>query len=104
MIKSPKFEHRSLLAPDKLSAQLATLYWDDDLVVVAMNLVPILEIPSSVTLRLVALELPLEIRTVGVSPSTFKKLVLVPFPNIFHASRTENVSACPVLFTVMPVA
>lgn len=93
-----------MLAPDELSTQLAALQWHYDLVVAASDMIAVLKVPCPVTLWLVALELSLEICSVWIGPSSLKELVLIPFTNVLHACRAEDIRAVTVFFSIEPVA
>lgn len=95
---------RSFIVPNQLSVQLVSLNRNYQLVVLSLHYIPVCQDPSASSLRLVVLEMTLEVCSIRICPSTRKESVLDPFSNVFHAGRIKDIGSLAVLTTVEPVS
>ena len=84
---------------------LLTLYISSlDLGVLTVDLIVVGEVPDTLALRLVVVELAFVVGSVGVLPAALHDLSTLEGANVLLASLEENVGALAVLLSVLPVA
>ena len=59
---------RSFIVPDQLSVQLVSLHRNYQLVVLSLNYIPVRQDPPASSLRLVVLEMTLEVCSIRIRP------------------------------------